>query len=154
MLTLVACVIWVFRLQRLNEMFQSLKQIFESLLRFSNFPMYIWCFLQTRFFKNSWSILSPNDLTENFFQTFSRNLQTLIRMFKPKFWRVWQEFDSLWILNIKKGLWVIRPPASYPPLSLPSSYPALGPLPHKSFNQLNLLLGKVQSLWSCAHYFQ
>ena len=34
------------------------------------------------------------------------------------------------------------------------SYPALGPRSHKSFNQLNLLLGKVRSLWSCAHYFQ
>ena len=34
------------------------------------------------------------------------------------------------------------------------SYPVLLPRPHKSFNQLNLLLGKVQSLWSCAHYFQ
>ena len=29
---------------------------------------------------------------------------------------------------------------------------ATGPL--KMFNQLNLLLFKVQSLWSCAHYFQ
>ena len=33
--------------------------------------------------------------------------------------------------------------SSYPPLGLRSSYSALGPLPHKSFNQLNLLLGKV-----------
>ena len=29
-----------------------------------------------------------------------------------------------------------------------------GPRPHKIFNQLNLFLGKVQSLWSCARYFQ
>ena len=27
-------------------------------------------------------------------------------------------------------------------------------MPHKSFSQLNLLLVKVQLLWSCAHYFQ
>ena len=32
--------------------------------------------------------------------------------------------------------------------------PALEPRPHKTFNQLNLLLGNVQPLWSCAHYFQ
>ena len=29
-----------------------------------------------------------------------------------------------------------------------------GPRPPKIFNQLNLLLLKVHSLWSCAHYFQ
>ena len=34
------------------------------------------------------------------------------------------------------------------------SYPALRPWYHKSFNQLNFLLGKIQSLWSCANYFQ
>ena len=26
--------------------------------------------------------------------------------------------------------------------------------PHKSFNKLNFLLVNVESLWSCAHYFQ
>ena len=46
------------------------------------------------------------------------------------------------------GRWVLRPPAPRP------SYPALGPRPHKSFNQLNLFLGKDQSRESCAHYFQ
>ena len=48
-----------------------------------------------------------------------------------------------WSLNYNmEGLWVIRPSS---------------PSPHKSFNKLNLLLVKVQSLWSCAHdahYFQ
>ena len=34
------------------------------------------------------------------------------------------------------------------------SYAAVGPRPHKSFIQLNLLLLKNQSLWSWAHYFQ
>ena len=37
----------------------------------------------------------------------------------------------------------------YPAPGLRPSYPA-----HKSFNNLNLLLVNVQSLWSCAHYFQ
>ena len=32
-------------------------------------------------------------------------------------------------------------------------HPALISGPHKSFNKLNLLLVRVQSLWSCAHYF-
>ena len=32
--------------------------------------------------------------------------------------------------------------------------PALDPRIHKSFKQLNLLLRKVHSLWSFAHYFQ
>ena len=47
-----------------------------------------------------------------------------------------------------KDVWVIQPPAPGPHIwtSTPSS--------HKSFNKLNLLLFKVQSLWSCAHYFQ
>ena len=48
----------------------------------------------------------------------------------------------------KKGSLDYPVPGSRP------SYPAPGPRSHKSFNQLNLLLGKVQSLWSCAHYFQ
>ena len=34
------------------------------------------------------------------------------------------------------------------------SYPAPVPSSHKNFNQLNFFLFKVQSLWSCAHYFQ
>ena len=33
-------------------------------------------------------------------------------------------------------------------------YPVSSPRPYKCFNQLNLLLGKVQSLWSWTHYFQ
>ena len=42
----------------------------------------------------------------------------------------WNKFQSVW---------AIRPAA---------------PGPKNFFNQLNLLLLKVQSLWSCAHYFQ
>ena len=34
------------------------------------------------------------------------------------------------------------------------SYPVLDLWSHKSFNQLNFLLGKVQSLLPCPHYFQ
>ena len=37
----------------------------------------------------------------------------------------------------------------YPALIRPSP-----PGPHKSFNKLNLLLVKIQSLWSCTLYFQ
>ena len=51
-------------------------------------------------------------------------------------------------LLLKK--WSLGNPASSPRYS----NPALGPRPHKSFSQFNLLLGKVWSLWSCAHYFQ
>ena len=48
------------------------------------------------------------------------------------------------------SLWVIRPPAPEPYIRL------LAPEPqsYKNFNQLNLLLGKVQSIWSYAHYFK
>ena len=45
-------------------------------------------------------------------------------------------------------VWVIRPPAPGPHIRRSA------PDPHKIFNKLNLLLIKVQSLWSCAHYFQ
>ena len=38
------------------------------------------------------------------------------------------------------GVWVIRPPVFI--------------FGHKHFNQLNLFLFKVPSIWSCAHYFQ
>ena len=44
------------------------------------------------------------------------------------------------------GIWVIRP--------LGPHIRPWAPGPHKSFNQLNLVLFEVQSLWSCAHYFQ
>ena len=47
-------------------------------------------------------------------------------------------------------VWVIRPLAPGPQMQPP----ALGVRPYKCFNQLNLLLGKVQSLLSCAHYIQ
>ena len=44
------------------------------------------------------------------------------------------------------------PRPSYPALNAQPLAPAPGS--HKSFNKLNLLLIKVQSLWSWAHYFQ
>ena len=44
--------------------------------------------------------------------------------------------------------------SSLRPSALISGTQSLAPGPHKVFNQLNFLLFKVQSLWSCAHYFR
>ena len=57
------------------------------------------------------------------------------------------------INTFAKDLFLIRC-LSYPAPDPRPSYLTLDPGFHKIFNQLKLLLFKVQSLWSCAHYFQ
>ena len=55
------------------------------------------------------------------------------------------------IICLQNRVFGLFGPRSPPLLSGPRP-PAPGS--HKSFNKLNLFLVKVQSLWSCAHYFQ
>ena len=68
----------------------------------------------------------------------------------------WEHWPEIGYANIENflvfyhfmGVWVIRGPAPGPHIRLSATSP------HKSFNQLNPLLFKVQPLWRCAHYSQ
>ena len=60
---------------------------------------------------------------------------------------------SKWVLELKS----LELTDTYGCLGYPSSSAHIRPSvsgPHKSFNKLNLLLFKVESLWSCSYYFK